>query len=80
MEGGLEGPSLSAAARIIAAADAYDTMMRPRVFRDALKAADALLELDRCSGTPFDPQGVQVLKTLVAVDWRCSAMNAHECA
>lgn len=64
---GLHGPDLSAAARIIAAADAYDTMMRPRVFRDALNPADALLELDRCSGTQFDPQVVQVLKTLVAV-------------
>jgi putative two-component system response regulator len=57
---------LSVAARIVSAVDAYDTMMQPRVFRDALPPADALLELERCSGTQFDPQIVQVLKTLVA--------------
>jgi HD-GYP domain-containing protein (c-di-GMP phosphodiesterase class II) len=49
------------------AADAYDTMNRPRVYRDAVSAADPLLELDRCSGTQFDPHVVRILKTLVAV-------------
>jgi response regulator RpfG family c-di-GMP phosphodiesterase len=62
---GLRVPDLSIGARIVAAVDAYDTMIRPRVFRGAITAADALLELDRCSGTQFDPQVVRTLKTLV---------------
>jgi response regulator RpfG family c-di-GMP phosphodiesterase len=42
-------------ARIIAVADAYDAMTRPRVFRDAITPREALLELERCAGTQFDP-------------------------
>jgi HD-GYP domain-containing protein (c-di-GMP phosphodiesterase class II) len=30
-------------------------MTRPRVFRDALSPHDALLEVERCSGSQFDP-------------------------
>ncbi len=41
-------------------------MIRHRVFRDAISAADALLELDRCSGTQFDAHVVGLLKPLVA--------------
>jgi cyclic di-GMP phosphodiesterase len=63
---GRRGEDISFAARIIAAADAYDTMIRPRVFRGAVPAGDALLELERCSGTQFDPHVVRVLKSLVA--------------
>ena len=63
-DGKTEGVSLEA--RIVAACDAYDTMIRPRVFRGPLTAADALIELDRCSGTQFDPQVVRALKRLVA--------------
>jgi len=59
-------PQLSLEARILAAADAYDTMIRPRVYRDALPAGDALLEIARCSGTQFDPEVVRALKKLVA--------------
>jgi putative nucleotidyltransferase with HDIG domain len=62
---GLRLADISVGARIVAAADAYDTMIRPRVFRDAISAADALLELDRCAGTQFDPYVVRVLKSLV---------------
>jgi response regulator RpfG family c-di-GMP phosphodiesterase len=59
-------PALSIEARIVAAADAYDTMIHPRVYRDALPAGDALLEVVRCSGTQFDPEVVRALKKLVA--------------
>ena len=41
-------------ARIIAVADAFDAMTRPRVFRDAITPGEALLELERCAGTQFD--------------------------
>jgi response regulator RpfG family c-di-GMP phosphodiesterase len=36
------------------------------VFRDPLPAADALIELERCSGTQFDPLVVDAFRTLAA--------------
>ncbi len=53
-------------ARIIAVADAYDTMIHPRVFRDAVAPPDALLELERCSGTQFDPAVVATVARVTA--------------
>lgn len=52
---GIHASEASIGARIVSVADAYDTMIRPRVFRDAMTSSDALLELERCSGTQFDP-------------------------
>jgi response regulator RpfG family c-di-GMP phosphodiesterase len=62
---GARAAEVSVGARIIAVADAFDAMTRPRVFRDAICAHDALLELDRCAGTQFDPQVVEVFKRVV---------------
>ena len=42
--------SIALGARIIAAADAFDVMIRLRVFRDAVSRSAALSELERCSG------------------------------
>ncbi len=60
-------PALDVAlgARIISVADAFDAMTRPRVFRDAISPREALLELDRCAGTQFDAQVVDVFRRLV---------------
>jgi HD-GYP domain-containing protein (c-di-GMP phosphodiesterase class II) len=55
---GRRGEEVSLPARIVAVADAYDTMTRARVFRDAMTPAAALVELERCSGTQFDPRVV----------------------
>jgi putative nucleotidyltransferase with HDIG domain len=57
-------PSMRApfGARIIAVADAYDVMTHPRVFRDILTPADASDELERSSGTQFDPAVVAALQ------------------
>ncbi len=52
---GVHASEVSIGARIVCVADAYDTMTRPRVFRDPLSRAEAVLELERCSGTQFDP-------------------------
>ena len=40
-------------------------MTRPRVFRDAMAPADALAELQRCSGTQFDPVVVDAFRRRV---------------
>jgi response regulator RpfG family c-di-GMP phosphodiesterase len=63
---GIEGDALSTSVRVIAVADAFDTMTRPRVFRDPLPISDALLELERCTGTQFDAQVVDALHLIVA--------------
>lgn len=62
---GAPGADVALGARIIAVADAYDTMTRPRVFRDAITPREALLELERCAGTQFDPAVVDLFKRIV---------------
>jgi len=59
------GATVPIGARIIAVADAFDAMTRPRVFRDAITSREALLELERCAGTQFDPAVVDAFKTVV---------------
>ncbi len=54
-------------ARIIAVADAYDAMTRPRVFRDAISPREAVLELERCAGTQFDDAVVEVFTRIVQI-------------
>ena len=62
---GAPGADVALGARIIAVADAYDTMTRPRVFRDAITPREAVLELERCAGTQFDPAIVALFKPIV---------------
>ncbi len=64
---GVRSDALSMSARIVTVADAYDTMTRPRVFRDAISPADAALELERCSGTQFDRRVVVALMRIIAI-------------
>jgi len=56
---GIHAGEVSIGARIVCVADAYDTMTRPRVFRDALDPSAAQRELERCRGTQFDPLVVE---------------------
>ena len=62
---GAHATDVAVGARIIAVADAYDAMTRPRVFRDANTPREALLELERCSGTQFDPSVVDVFTRIL---------------
>jgi cyclic di-GMP phosphodiesterase len=57
--------ALSLGARIVTVADAYDTMIRARVYRDAVTPREAINELQRCSGTQFDPAVVDVFASTV---------------
>jgi HD-GYP domain-containing protein (c-di-GMP phosphodiesterase class II) len=47
-------------------ADAYDTMTRARVFRDAIPPAEAIAEIARSSGTQFDPRVVDAFLTAIS--------------
>jgi two-component system cell cycle response regulator len=58
---GLEGEAIPLASRIICACDAYDAMISDRPYRPALKPVDALAEIERNSGSMFDPTVARVL-------------------
>lgn len=52
---GLAGESIPLIARIINVADAYEAMTADRPYRIGMSHDDALIEMNRCSGTQFDP-------------------------
>jgi response regulator RpfG family c-di-GMP phosphodiesterase len=52
---GLKGKDVPLIARIIAVADTYDAMTSDRAYRRALPHEVAVGEIERCSGTQFDP-------------------------
>jgi diguanylate cyclase (GGDEF)-like protein/putative nucleotidyltransferase with HDIG domain len=62
----LAGEEIPLGARIIFVADAFDAMTSDRVYRRSLDHADAVAELERCSGTQFDPAIVQVFVETLA--------------
>ncbi len=51
----LVGENIPLGARIIAIADAYDTITSVRSYKRARSAEEALTELERCGGAQFDP-------------------------
>jgi putative nucleotidyltransferase with HDIG domain len=58
---GLAGEEIPHAARILAVADAYDSMTQPHTQRPALSPAMAIQEIERCSGRQFDPRCAEAL-------------------
>ena len=62
---GIHAAEAPLGARIVCVADAYDTMTRPRVFRDAIGPREALLEVERCSGSQFDPVVVSAFRRVL---------------
>jgi response regulator RpfG family c-di-GMP phosphodiesterase len=53
---GLAGQNIPLVGRIVAIADAYDAMTSDRAYRRALSHEVAIGEIERCSGTQFDPE------------------------
>lgn len=62
---GLSGKNIPLLARVIAIADAYDAMVSARAYRTAMTHQEAIAELNRCSGTQFDPDLVEAFITLM---------------
>jgi diguanylate cyclase (GGDEF)-like protein/putative nucleotidyltransferase with HDIG domain len=56
---GLAGTNIPIGARIMAIADAYDTITSQRTYKKARTADEAFLELERCGGAQFDPELVK---------------------
>lgn len=83
---GLAGESIPIAARIIMMSDAIDAMLSDRPYRRALTLGQVKQELNRCSGTQFDPRIVksvleaQTLEKAVTLveDWRILARQTED--
>jgi response regulator RpfG family c-di-GMP phosphodiesterase len=67
------GEDISLGARIFAVADALDAITTDRPYRCANSFEDAALEIDRCSGTQFDPQVVAAFRGVPVAEWRAIA-------
>jgi len=58
---GRKGEEIPFEARLLTLADAYDCMTTDRIYRRALSKEEVLEELERCSGTQFDPRLTRIL-------------------
>jgi diguanylate cyclase (GGDEF)-like protein len=63
---GIAGEEIPLGARIIAACDAYHSMITLRVYGGTLDTRQAIEELRRCAGNQFDPAVVETLCRIVA--------------
>ena len=57
----MKGDQIPIGARILAIADSYDSMTHPHTQRPPMPSATALDEIERCSGSQFDPQIAEAL-------------------
>lgn len=62
---GLNGDAIPLNARIIAVADAYDSMVSNRSYREGLIHEDAMRRIAEQSGRQFDPNVVQIFKAII---------------
>src|SRR3972149_3906952 len=56
---GLKGEKIPVLSRIIAIVDAYEVMITGRPYKKAVSKKKAIAELEKCSGTQFDPDLVK---------------------
>lgn len=61
---GLKGAIIPLGARIISVVEAFDAMTRKRPYRGPYSPEQAIVELQRCAETQFDPQVVSVFGEL----------------
>ena len=57
---GLSENDIPLGSRILCVADSFDAMVTSRTYKPTIPPEDALAELERCSGTQFDPKIVKV--------------------
>lgn len=59
---GLKGEEIPLISRIISVADSYDVITNDRPYRKGVDHKSAMKEIERCSGTQFDPMVVEEFK------------------
>jgi signal transduction histidine kinase/HD-GYP domain-containing protein (c-di-GMP phosphodiesterase class II) len=77
---GLQGEEIPLAARIIAVADAYESMTLGRPYRLPMTHDEAAAELRRCSGTQFDGRVVETFLQIVTSAEDTKLVRAPEAA
>ena len=65
---GLAGESIPEAARIIAVADSYDAMTSNRSYRAVMPQEKVRTEIERCSGSQFDPRFAAIMLGMIDED------------
>ncbi len=67
---GLKGDEIPLPSRILSIADAYDAMTCERSYRGAMPEADAIHELEKCSGMQFDEALVRIfIENVLKKEW-----------
>lgn len=67
---GLRGENISLGARVFAVVDAFDSIVSDKIYRKGRSYTEAINELERCSGTQFDPTIVEAFKKIPQDDWK----------
>ena len=66
----LSGENIPFIARITAVADTFDAMTSKRTYRDALPLSVVKAEIEKCSGTQFDPQVAKAFLDILNNDYK----------
>lgn len=74
---GISGENIPLGARIIAVADAYDSMMSTRAYRPPYNHQDAISRIKQAQGTQFDPQVVDVFLSIFEDDEVKEFLNSY---
>lgn len=73
----LTGKDIPLIARIAAVADTFDAMTSKRTYRDALPLDVVKAEIEKCSGTQFDPEIANIFLDILNNDYN-SILNIQE--
>ena len=65
---GLQGARIPLPSRVLSVVDAYDAMISGRPYKEAISHREALKELERCAGTQFEPELVDLFVRIVSYD------------
>ena len=76
---GLAGERIPEAARIIAVADSYDAMTSNRSYRAVMPQGKVRAEIERCSGSQFDPRFAAIMLGMIDEDTDYCMKEVSEC-
>ena len=62
----LQGEQIPLHSRILSIADSYDAMISGRPYKEAISHQDALMEIERCAGTQFEPALVELFLSILS--------------
>ena len=74
---GLVAEGIPLGSRVIGVCDAFHAMTEDRVYRKAMRHDEAVAEIERCSGTQFDPDCVRALLEVVRAEGWADAEREH---